>query len=102
MTHYEKLMNGTKEDMVHELVLAIKWARELPEKDWKCIVNGWRGLEGFVQDTLDVKIPSGDDAIAEALIRNKYNCKYAYRTYEDYDGAEYWCTLYNKDCDSCR
>lgn len=50
MTHYEKLMNGTKEDMINELVLAIKWAHELPAKDWNCIKGD---LKQFVRDVLN-------------------------------------------------
>lgn len=33
---------------------------------------------------------------------NKYTCKYFYRTFEDLDGPQYWCKLYNKDCDNCQ
>lgn len=33
---------------------------------------------------------------------NKYTCKHVYRTFEDLDGPQYWCKLYNKDCDNCQ
>lgn len=97
MTRYEKLINGTKEEMVNEFVAAIKWARELPEKDWKCLTTGWPGLEGLVRETLDFKLPG---TVAEPT-GNKYTCQHVHRIY-DWDGADCWCTLYNKECDSCR
>ena len=56
MTRYEKLINGTKQDMVADFVLAIKWARELPTKDWSALVNGWPGLEGLVCEVLDQEV----------------------------------------------
>lgn len=40
MTHYERLMNGTKEDMVNEIVLVAKWARNLSSADWNNITTG--------------------------------------------------------------
>lgn len=101
MTRYEKLIKGTKEDMINEFVLAIKWAKGLSTKDWNAIVNGWGGLEKFVQDVLDVKIPDNTSSAVKTPTGNKYDCPYVHRTYEDRDGPEYWCTLYNKDCDSC-
>lgn len=95
MTLYEKLMNGTKEDLIHEFVLVAKWARELSNADWNSITIGQGGLEKFVQDTLDRKY------IDVAPTHNKDTCKYVYRTFEDLDGPQYWCRLYDKDCDNC-
>ena len=37
-----------------------------------------------------------------APMANKHTCKYVYRTFEDLDGPQYWCKLYNKDCDNCQ
>jgi hypothetical protein len=37
-----------------------------------------------------------------APMTNKHTCKYVYRTFEDLDGPQYWCKLYNKDCDNCQ
>lgn len=56
MTHYERLMNGTKEDLIAELVLVAKWARNLPSKDWTNILWSTDGLEGFVRETLDNEV----------------------------------------------
>lgn len=56
MTRYEKLINDTKQDMVAEIVAAIKWARALPTKDWSALVNGWPGLEGLVCEVLDWEV----------------------------------------------
>lgn len=33
---------------------------------------------------------------------DKYTCEYVYRTFENIDGLQYWCKLYNKDCDNCQ
>ena len=56
MTHYERLMGGTKEDLVKELVEVAKWARNLPSKDWTNIIWSTGGLEGFVRETLDNEV----------------------------------------------
>ena len=56
MTHYERLMGGTKEDLVKELVEVAKWARNLPSKDWTNIILSTDGLEGFVRETLDNEV----------------------------------------------
>ena len=96
MTHYEKLIAGTKEDMVNEIVLVAKWARNLSSADWNAITIGWGGLEKFVRDTLDRKY------IDTAPTHDKHTCKYVYRTFEDRDGPQYCCKLYNKDCDRCQ
>lgn len=57
MTLYEKLITGTKEDLINEFVLAIKWARELPKKDWYYVTHdiGGDGLERLVKETLDAE-----------------------------------------------
>ena len=102
MTRYEKLISGTKEDLINEIVLVAKWARELTNMEWKCITQGWGGLEGFVRETLDIKLIDNNNKTEKVSTGNKYTCCYAHRTYDDRDGAEYWCTLYNKDCDSCK
>ena len=54
MTYYEKLANGTKEDLINELVLVITWARGLSNRDWRDINSV--GLEQFVRDTLDNEV----------------------------------------------
>lgn len=102
MTRYEKLINGTKEELVNEFVLVAKWARGLSNKDWNVITTGWGGLEKFVEDTLNVSLPLNSETSVKAPTHNKYNCPYVHRTYDDRDGPEYWCTLYKKDCDGCR
>lgn len=102
MTLYEKLSNGTKEDLVNELVLVAKWARNLSNEDWNNITTGWGGLEKFVRDTLDRKFPENNDSALSATTRYSIRCPYVYRTFEDRDGPEYWCRLKNKDCDGCR
>ena len=56
MTHYERLMNGTKENLIAELVAVAKWARHLPSKDWTSILWSTDGLEGFVRETLDNEV----------------------------------------------
>ena len=56
MTHYERLMNGTKEDLITELVKVAHWARNLPSKDWTSILWSTDGLEGFVRETLDNEV----------------------------------------------
>lgn len=53
MTRYEKLMSGTKEDLINEFILVAKWARDLSSADWRNITTGWGGLEKFVRDALD-------------------------------------------------
>lgn len=96
MTHYERLMNGTKEDLVAELVLVAEWARALSATDWHNITHSPGGLRQFVRNTLDRQYSE------KAPTHNKYTCKYVYRTFEDLDGPQYWCKLYNKDCDNCK
>ena len=56
MTHYERLMSGTKEDLIAELVAVAKWARHLPSKEWTSILWSTDGLEGFVRETLDNEV----------------------------------------------
>ena len=58
MTLYEKLVTGTKEDMVNEFVLAINWARELSKKDWYNVTHdiSGRGLERLVKEILESDI----------------------------------------------
>lgn len=56
MTHYERLMNGTKEDLVAELVLVAEWARKLKESDWYNITHSPGGLKQFVRKTLDNEV----------------------------------------------
>lgn len=58
MTLYEKLITGTKEDLINEFVLAIKWARELSKKDWYHITHDISGcgLERLVKETLEVNV----------------------------------------------
>lgn len=58
MTRYEKLINGTKAELVSEFVNAMTWARELSNHDWNCILNDCSGLGmyGFVCETLDQEV----------------------------------------------
>ncbi len=56
MTRYEKLINGTKEELVNEFLLAMTWARNVPDHEWNLIINGWPGLEGLVSEVLDKEV----------------------------------------------
>ena len=56
MTYYERLMNGTKEDLVAELVLVAEWARALSAIDWYNITHGPGGLRQFVRDSLNNEV----------------------------------------------
>lgn len=56
MTHYERLINGTKEDLIKEFAEVAKWARHLPSKEWTSILWSTDGLEGFVRETLDNEV----------------------------------------------
>lgn len=58
MTLYEKLITGTKEDLINEFVLAIKWARELSKKDWYNVTHDidGDGLERLVKETLETNV----------------------------------------------
>jgi len=94
MTYCERLMRGTKEDLINELVLAIKWARNLSEADWNAITTGSGGLEKFVCDTLDNK--SKESAL------NECTCEHAHGMFQDHYGTRYWCAVYGKECDNCR
>lgn len=97
MTHYERLMNGTKEDLVAELVLVAEWARELSASDWYNIKHSPGGLRQFVRDTLDRKCSE------KAPTHDKHTCPYAYGIYQDlYYGTQYWCVVYGKECDNCK
>ena len=49
-------MNGTKEDLVAELVLVAEWARALSAIDWYNITHGPGGLRQFVRKTLDNEV----------------------------------------------
>lgn len=56
MTRYEKLISGTKEELMDEFLLAMTWARNLPDHEWNCIVNGWPGLNGLVSEIFDKEV----------------------------------------------
>lgn len=56
MTHYERLMNGTKEDLIKEFVEIAKWARHLSSKDWTSILWSEGGLENFMREVLDNEV----------------------------------------------
>ena len=56
MTRYEKLINGTKEELMNEFLLAMTWARNLPDYEWNLIVNGWPGLPGLVSEVFDQEV----------------------------------------------
>lgn len=100
MTHYERLINGTKEDLVAELVLVAEWARELYATDWYNITHSPGGLRQFVRDTLDTEYI---DKIAKLSTHDKHACPYAYGIYQDlYYGTQYWCIVYGKECDNCK
>ena len=52
-THFERIMNGTKEDVVNELEAAIRWARDLSEGQWKTILSNPGGLRAFIYETME-------------------------------------------------
>lgn len=51
--NFDRVLNGTREDLVGELEKAIVWARELSEKEWDSIVNSPGGLRGFIYETME-------------------------------------------------
>ena len=53
MTLYEHLKNGTKEDMVQELAIVTKWARDLSSTDWNYMQVGTLTLEKLISEALD-------------------------------------------------
>ena len=53
LSNFDRVLNGTREDLVDELEKAIKWARALSAKEWDSIVNGPGGLRGFIVETME-------------------------------------------------
>jgi len=53
MSNFDRILNGTEEDLVDELEKAITWARELDEDQWNDILNSRGGLRGFIRETME-------------------------------------------------
>ena len=52
-TNFERIKNGTEEDMVDEFEKVIRWARNLTHKEWYAITNDVHGgLRHFIRETL--------------------------------------------------
>lgn len=52
-TYFERIMNGTKEDVVDELESAIRWARGLSEEQWEAILRFPGGLRAFIYNAME-------------------------------------------------
>lgn len=53
LNHFDRIRNGTNEDIVEELEKAITWARDLPAKQWKAITSSPGGLKAFIRETME-------------------------------------------------
>lgn len=53
LSHFDRVLSGTRDDLVDELEKAIKWARALSEKEWDSIVSGPGGLRGFIFEAME-------------------------------------------------
>lgn len=51
-THFDRVLNGSKEEIVDELEKAIRWARKLPAKQWEMIEKSEGGLRAFIYETM--------------------------------------------------
>ena len=52
-SHFDRILNGTKDDLVDELERVITWARGLTEAEWRAIMNSSGGLKQFIRDTME-------------------------------------------------
>lgn len=51
--HFDRIRNGTNEDIVEELEKAIVWARSLTGRQWNAITNSPGGLKAFIRETME-------------------------------------------------
>ena len=55
-THFDRVVNGTKDDLLDEFEKAIVWARCLTPTLWNAIVSSPDGLRGFIRDAMDLPV----------------------------------------------
>lgn len=56
MTYYEKLINGTKEDLIRGFLLVTNLGRYLLSKDWPECMQAEDELEKLVREVLDSEV----------------------------------------------
>lgn len=52
-SRFDRIQNGTKEDVVDELEEVIKWAWKLPKKQREAIIARNGGLRQFIRDVME-------------------------------------------------
>lgn len=52
-SRFDRIRNGTEEDVVDELEKVIEWAWKLPKKQREAIINSNGGLRQFIRDVME-------------------------------------------------
>ena len=55
-SYFDRLLNGTKKDIIDELELAIRWARDLTPTEWAAIEKRPDGLRGYIREAMEMKV----------------------------------------------
>ena len=53
-TYFDRVLNGTKDDLLDELEKAIIWGHCLTPALWNAIVSSPGGLRGYISEVMDL------------------------------------------------
>lgn len=55
-SYFDRVLNGTKKDVIDELEQVIRWARGLSPAQWANIENSSGGLRGFIREVMELDV----------------------------------------------